>query len=206
MYTTNPNPLIQNSFLSSKFLDPNYLFILLQKIFFAIFNTTTLNTLYVILSFLAIFFIAVIIYSSIRMFEVRAKEHAHLHHEIEEYRHNQAMREEKNRGQGIFKNEKWRRVLDYLFSNNPNDWKLAVIEADLILLDLLTQLGFKGDSLGDKLKNADPKTFRYISSAWEAHNVRNKIAHEGSIFELSLHEAKRVIAIYEQIFVEFGYI
>ena len=59
---------------------------------------------------------------------------------------------------------------------------------------------------GDKLKEANQANFRNLSSAWEVHNIRNKIAHEGSSFGLSLHEAKRVIALYEQIFQEFGFI
>jgi hypothetical protein len=210
MYTTNTfnntNPIIENSFLGSKYLNPEYLFSQLMLILGYVFNAKTLEVFYIILSFLAIFFIAIIIYTTIRMFEIRAKEHAYLHHEIEEYAHNQALREKELQGKGVFKNERWKKVLDYLFSTNENDWKLAVIEADSMLFDLLTQLGFKGETLGDKLKEANQSNFRSLSTAWEVHNIRNRIAHEGASFELSLHEAKRVIALYEQIFQEFGYI
>ena len=75
-----------------------------------------------------------------------------------------------------------------------------------MLFDALNKIGVKGESLGDKLKIMDIKNFHNLNSAWEAHNIRNKIAHEGSVFALSLHEAKRVVALYEQIFLEFGYI
>src|SRR3989338_7210346 len=143
MYTTNTfnsNPLIENSFLGSKYLNPQYLFDHGVEILGYIFNAKTLEGLYVFLSI------------------------------------------------------------------NENDWKLAVIEADSMLFDLLTQMGFKGENMGDKLKEANQSNFRSLNLAWEVHNIRNKIAHEGSSFELSLHEAKRVIALYEQIFQEFGYI
>jgi hypothetical protein len=210
MYTTNTftnaNPIIEDSFLGSKYLNPEYLFNSLAIFLGYVFNAKTLEIFYIVLSFLAIFFIAIIIYTTIRMFEIRAKEHAYLHHEIEEYAHHQALKEKEAQKEGIFKNEKWKKVLDYLFSTNQNDWKLAIIEADLMLFDLLTQMGFKGENLGDKLKEANQNKFKNINSAWEVHNIRNKIAHEGSSFELSLHEAKRVIALYEQIFQEFGYI
>jgi len=106
----------------------------------------------------------------------------------------------------ISKNEKWRQVLHLLFSTSQNDWRLAVIEADAMLEALLSNLGFTGNSLGEKLKTAGEKGFRQISHAWEVHTIRNRIAHEGSVFSLSHHEAKRVIALYEQIFREFGYI
>ena len=94
----------------------------------------------------------------------------------------------------------------YLFSQHASDWKLAVIEADSMLENLMGQLGFAGENLGDKLKSATQESFKRLSSAWEAHAVRNRIAHEGASFELSQHEAKRVIALYEQIFREYGYI
>jgi hypothetical protein len=210
MYTTNTfnstNPLIENSLLGSKFLNPEYLFNNLVIFLGYIFNAKTLEVLYSIFSIFSIFFIAVVIYTTIRMFEIRKKEHAHLHHEIMEYAHHQALQQEELQSKGVFKNERWKKVLDYLFSINETDWKLAVIEADSMLFELLTQLGFKGETLGDKLKEAGQADFRSLNSAWEVHNIRNKIAHEGASFELSLHEAKRVVALYEQIFQEFGYI
>jgi hypothetical protein len=71
---------------------------------------------------------------------------------------------------------------------------------------LLVNLNFKGENMGERLKNADRDKFKSLTQAWEVHNIRNKIAHEGTDFELSDREAKRVIAIYEGIFKEFGYI
>ena len=200
------NPLIKDSILGSKFFNPEFLFSQFGDVAGYVFNLKVLEVIYGILSFFSIFFIAIIIYTTIRMFEIRKKEHAHLHHEIHEYAHNQSLREKKSQEGGTFRNERWRKVLDFLFSNNENDWKLAILEADLMLFDLLTQIGFKGETLGDKLKDANKDSFRSLNSAWEVHNIRNKIAHEGSAFQVSSHEAKRVIALYEQIFQEFGFI
>ena len=75
-----------------------------------------------------------------------------------------------------------------------------------MLESLMGDLGFAGETLGDKLKSATQEKFRSLTVAWEVHTIRNRIAHEGMGFELSQHETKRVIAIYEQIFHEFGYI
>lgn len=200
------NPLIKDSFLGSKFFNPEYLFNQGVAFLDSVLTTKALEGVYVIFSFFTIFFLAIIVYTTIRMFEIRKKEHIHLQHEIEEYAHNQALKQKKAQEGGIYKNERWKKVLDYLFSVNENDWKLAIIEADSMLFDLLTQMGFKGESIGDKLKEANEASFRNINFAWEVHNIRNKIAHEGSSFGFSLHEAKRVIALYEQIFQEFGFI
>ncbi len=202
----NTGPLIQDSLLGSKYFNPGYLFDNLVEVFNFVFTKKTLDVIYTIFSLFALFFMAVIIYATIRMFEIRKKERLHLQHEIAEYARNRVLREKKVREEGVFRNPRWKKVLDYLFSTNQNDWRLAIIEADSMLFDLLTELGFQGETLGDKLKNAGQDHFRSLPSAWEAHTVRNKVVHEGVSFEISLHEARRVVALYEQIFQEFGYI
>lgn len=161
---------------------------------------------YTVCAIAAIFFISVIFYTSIRILEIRKKFHEHLHHEIHEYAHKRAVEQANKKEVRGFKNPRWDTVLSYLFSDNENDWRLAILEADSMLFDLLTEMNFKGDTLGEKLKSANRDTFHSLSMAWEAHGIRNKLAHEGSSFNLTLREAKRVVALYEHIFEEFGYI
>ncbi len=138
--------------------------------------------------------------------EIRKKEHEHLRHGIAEYAHHQAEKKKLAKEERGSKNERWRKTLTYLFSESSSDWKLAIIEADAMLEDLMNELGFKGDNLGEKLKNAAQDSFKNLSLAWEVHTIRNKIAHEGLNYEISQHEAKRVIALYEQIFQQYGFI
>jgi len=207
----NVNNLPPSGTTSIKYLDPAYLFghmyDFFRWFFPFVFRRETVETLYTPLTFLSIFFIAIIIYTTVRMFEIRKKEHAHVHHELEEYAHSQReksklMKEKEDQS----KNERWREVLAYLFSHSSSDWKMAIMEADAMLDNLMGQLGFQGETLGDKLKSANQDSFHRLTNAWEVHTIRNRIAHEGLGFELSQHEAKRVIAIYEQIFHEFGFI
>lgn len=100
-------------------------------------------------------------------------------------------------------NEKWTRILEHLNSQNPSDWRLAIIEADIMLDELLRIQGYHGDSVGDKLKAVEPGDMRSLDAAWEAHKVRNRIAHSGADFELNEREAKRVIALFESVFKEY---
>ncbi len=103
------------------------------------------------------------------------------------------------------KNARWQDVLAHSESNQPSDWKLAIIEADIILEELLSELGYAGVSVGDKLKSA-PSSFRTIEQAWRAHSVRNRIAHEGANFELSEMLARQTIAEYKMVFDEFDFV
>lgn len=104
------------------------------------------------------------------------------------------------------KNDKWERVLAHIASENPSDWRLAILECDVILEEMAEVMGYRGENLGEKLKNVERSDFRTIDQAWEAHKVRNMIAHEGSDFLMSAHEAKRVVGLYQQVFEEFKYI
>jgi hypothetical protein len=175
--------------------------------YFHLFAGFLTDILYIFL----LIFITIIAYVIIRMFEVRKKEHEHLHHEIMEYAHKHHEAEEQ-KTQGSHeasskpKNERWENILKHLYSEAPADWKLAIIDADEMLLTLMTDMGFKGDGLGEKLKSADRDEFHNLSTAWEVHTIRNRIAHEGLAYEMPHREAKRVIALYEQIFREFGYV
>lgn len=207
----NDNSIIGDSFLNSKWFNPAYLFSKGYAFFHAIFAFLTSGNLkalvMTIVLFLALFFLTIICYCAVRLLEIRKKEHAHLQHEIDEYAHHQRELEKKKQEEGSgSKNERWNKTLTYLFSSSPGDWKLAVIEADSMLESLMGELGFKGETLGDKLKSATQENFQGLTSAWEVHTIRNRIAHEGLSFELPQREAKRVIALYEAIFRQYGFI
>lgn len=200
-----------DTLLGNKYLDPNFLYDkevgVLRQVWNFLSNPDTGDAYRNLLFLLGIFFLSIIFYSLIRVLEIRKKEEAHLHHEMREYAHHHADKEKTQaEGESVSRNSRWRQVLHLLFAESPNEWRLSVIEADAMLEALLGELGFQGEDLGEKLKNAGAQGFRHLNTAWEAHIIRNRIAHEGSIFELSHHEAKRVIALYESIFRDFGYI
>ncbi len=100
-------------------------------------------------------------------------------------------------------NPKWRLVEEHIDSDDQNKWKLAILEADIILADLLDGLSLPGESIGEKLKAVEKNDFETIEQAWEAHKIRNAIAHEGSDFVINQREAKRIIGLYASVFKEF---
>ena len=99
---------------------------------------------------------------------------------------------------------RWAHVVTLISSPHENDWRQAIIEADIMLDDLLSQLGYPGDSVGEKLKAVDPNRFHTLQNAWDAHKVRNEIAHSGSAYKLEEHTAHRTIALYESVMREHG--
>lgn len=98
---------------------------------------------------------------------------------------------------------RWNRVREQIQSDSEQNWRLAILEADIMLSELLDMLGYRGDTIADKLKNADRRTFNSLDAAWEAHKIRNRVAHEGASLHLPQSEARRVIQLYERVFREF---
>lgn len=97
-------------------------------------------------------------------------------------------------------NETWNSIRAKLLSDNPSDWRLAIIEADIYLDKVLDQKGFYGDTLGDKLKQITPEKLPSVQIAWEAHKVRNRIAHDGADYVLTQPEARRTLSYFEITF------
>ncbi len=75
-----------------------------------------------------------------------------------------------------------------------------------MLNDMLDKMGHHGATLGDKLKGIEASDFDSLQDAWEAHKVRNAVAHEGSDLALNKPEAERVIKLFKKAFDEFKYI
>ncbi|MEK7515888.1 MAG: hypothetical protein AAB555_03145, partial [Patescibacteria group bacterium] len=80
------------------------------------------------------------------------------------------------------------------------------IEADIMLEDVLARNGYVGDGVGEKLKAVELSDLNTLNDAWEAHKVRNQIAHEGSAFNLSEDLALRTISRYGAVFRELDVI
>ena len=133
----------------------------------------------------------VIVYTTIRIFELRAKE--------KEF-YSTIIPAPSAEGDG---NPRWQHIESLANAASVSEWREAIIEADIMLDDLLARQGYVGDGVGEKLKSAEPAEFKTLQDAWIAHKVRNQIAHEGSAFVLSETLVRRVLAHYENVFREF---
>lgn len=100
------------------------------------------------------------------------------------------------------KNDRLADVMKHIESDNPNDWKLAIIEADIILDKALKEAGYVGASLGDRLKSMTANQLPSLNDAWQAHKVRNQIAHDGADFVLTRRVAEDTIKQYRRVFVD----
>ncbi|MDO8493443.1 MAG: hypothetical protein Q7S19_02780 [bacterium] len=102
--------------------------------------------------------------------------------------------------------EEWQDILDHIDSENEAQWKLALIDADKILENLLRENGYGGVGVGESLKLAETQGgIKSLQDAWQAHKTRNRIAHEPG-FVLTKREAKIAVESYKKVFEELGFL
>ena len=140
---------------------------------------------------LSIIGLFVIVYTTMRLFQLR---------EREEKFYNTIIPSSDVAGNT---NLRWQHIQSLADGATASEWREAIIEADIMLDDSLAGQGYVGDGVGEKLKSIEPSEVHSLQDAWEAHKVRNQIAHEGSAFDLSESLARRTIARYESVFREF---
>ena len=100
---------------------------------------------------------------------------------------------------------KWQAILDKGSSPNPSDWKLAVIEADSLMDDLLKRIGYPGETMGERLKYVDSSKLAAINDVWEAHKIRNIIAHDPNR-AVSRQEIDKALEGFEKALDELDFI
>ena len=93
----------------------------------------------------------------------------------------------------------WREVQKHFFAGTDGELKAAIIEADNMMDEVLRTAGFRGQTLGDRLKQITSAQLENIDQIWEAHKLRNRIAHETD-FKMNRDLAERALAIYQKTF------
>ncbi len=132
-----------------------------------------------------------VVYTTVRLFELRKRE--------EEFYSTLLITPEAAGGM----HPRWEHIQSLVEGSTQSQWREAIIEADIMLDEVLGKRGYAGDGVGEKLKSAEEAEFATLQNAWDAHKVRNQIAHQGSSFDLSETVARRTIQHYEAVFREF---
>lgn len=190
------------------FLNLEYLFFLVTRFFGHIFSLEFLETLRTFATILVILFIALVMYLLVRLYELKQedKRKALL-----------AAAQATMTGSGaaspvsigivlptaapsLQSNPVWEGIRAKLLSDNQSDWRLGIIEADIYMDRVLDDKGYHGETTSDKLKQLTPAQLASVQIAWEAHKVRNRIAHDGAAFELSQPEVRRILSYFEIVF------
>ena len=91
----------------------------------------------------------------------------------------------------------WLKIKKRLLTKKEAEWKLAVVEADLLVDDVLGRLGFAGKNLAEKLESYKNDIFSDLDAMKEADCVYRKIVLDPKII-LDYQEAKQSFLAFNQ--------
>lgn len=98
----------------------------------------------------------------------------------------------------------WKQIQQRMRSADQNNWKLAVLEADHILNEILKMSGYLG-TMDEKLPKLETEQLANIEDVKRAHLFRDKIAKDPA-GDIKQEEAQEAISVYERAFRELNLI
>ena len=99
--------------------------------------------------------------------------------------------------------QKWKDIVVKAESHIESDRKMAVIEADKLMDELIKRIGFKGKDMGERLKQINSSQISNINDIWQAHKIRNNLVHD-AYFKLTENDTGYVIRVYGNTLEELG--
>ncbi|MDD5547315.1 MAG: hypothetical protein PHN74_00180 [Candidatus Pacebacteria bacterium] len=97
----------------------------------------------------------------------------------------------------------WEQVKKRVSSADQQNWKLAIIEADKILNEVLKVSGYLGDNLGPKLNLLTVAQLSNLEDIKRVHKIRDRVATEPD-FAMTQQEAIDILKIYKKSLVELN--
>lgn len=101
--------------------------------------------------------------------------------------------------------KKWDDIVRKAEAGGPAGYPMAIIEADVLLENSLGRMGFLGKNLAERLRSLAPSELPNVNDVWEAHKLRNKIAHEPD-FRPSQDETTKALGTYKRALEDLGVI
>jgi hypothetical protein len=93
--------------------------------------------------------------------------------------------------------KRWNKIKERISSGSEPEYKLAVIEAEDFLVEVLDDRGYEGKDFVENLKKAAKLISPLLlSEIMSAHEVRNSIVYNPD-YKLDIEQTKKVLNIYE---------
>ena len=94
------------------------------------------------------------------------------------------------------------KIENQLKKDEISSYSLSVLNADNLVDRALRERGFKGQTMGERLKNAT-SSLSDCNCTWTAHKLRNRIAHEPDS-NVTYDEARYAVACFKKTLKDLG--
>ena len=97
---------------------------------------------------------------------------------------------------------RWLAVENQLKRDEESSYHLCILNADKLLDQALRERGFKGETMGERMKTARD-TWSNANAVWMAHKLRNQVAHEPDV-RIGYDDTRRALAAFKQALKDVG--
>lgn len=98
--------------------------------------------------------------------------------------------------------KEWLTLERQLVKGQESSYQMVIVNADKLLDRALKQRGFKGETMGERMKSAKD-IWSNANNIWTVHKLRNQIVHEHSV-KVGYDMARRTLAVYKQAMKDVG--
>jgi len=98
--------------------------------------------------------------------------------------------------------KKWAKIKERLESENPSQYKVAILEADIVIDKVLSDMRYPGKNLTERLEKIKPAQLPGYEDLKNAHEIRNRIIHEAG-FSVDKKRAEEIVAVYKKLLKDF---
>ncbi len=96
----------------------------------------------------------------------------------------------------------WDKIEERLETGSLSQYKVAILEADNLVDEILLKIGYQGNNMGERLENVDSKQIEEFDDLKKAHQIRNKIIYDKN-FVINKQEAQKAINPYREFLENF---
>ena len=97
----------------------------------------------------------------------------------------------------------WDRISKKIDTGRETEYKLAIIEADSMVDEMLKKSGYSGKSFEEKVKSLSPAILKDKEKLLRAHKNRNQIVADPD-FGLDAEQTKKILDEYKLVLISLG--
>lgn len=96
----------------------------------------------------------------------------------------------------------WLKIERQLVKGQESTYQMVILNADKLLDQALKQRGFKGETMGERMKSAKD-VWSNANNVWTVHKLRNQIAHEHDV-KIGYDMSRRALSAFKQALKDVG--
>jgi len=93
--------------------------------------------------------------------------------------------------------KRWEKIQKRIETGSESEYKLAIIEADDFLNEVLEKRGYPGKTFEERVEQVEKIQLPNSEEVLEVHKTRNSIVYDPD-YKLDLDQAKKILEIYEK--------